>query len=107
MHQNLLTSTKSSPDQARMAEEVPEGKVFAAFERFNEFLDLQKSLLALNLQEDPGAEVESKEFLTQQTLNVMVHLKFDLNPPLSHYIFYPSLLNTRSNLICSIPTSSN
>lgn len=90
-----------------MAEEISEGKVFAAFERFNEFLDLQKSLLALDLQEDPGVDAESKEFLTQQTLNVMVHLKFDLNPPLSHYIFCPSLLNTKSNLICSIPTSSN
>ena len=90
-----------------MAEEISEGKVFAAFERFNEFLDLQKSLLALDLQEDPGVDAESKEFLTQQTLNVMVHLKFDLNPPLSHYIFCLSLLNTKSNLICSIPTSSN
>ena len=90
-----------------MAEEIPEGKIFATFERFNEFLELQKSLLALNLQEEPGVEVESKEFLTQQTLNVMVHLKFDLNPPLSHYLSHPSLLNTRSNPICSIHTSSN
>ena len=57
-----------------MAEEIPEGKVFATFERFNEFLDLQKSLLALDLREEPGPEVESKEFLTQQTLNVMVYI---------------------------------
>jgi hypothetical protein len=90
-----------------MAEEIAEGKVFAAFERFNEFLDLQKSLLALDLQEEPGVEVESKEILIQQTLNVMVYLKFDLDPPLSHYLSYPSLLNTRSNLIFSIPTSNN
>ena len=94
-------------DQARMAEEISEGKVFATFERFNEFLDLQKSLLALDLQEEPGVEVESKEYLTQQTLNVMVYLNFDLNPSLSHYLFYPSLLNIRSNLICSILTLNN
>lgn len=61
-----------------MAEEIPEGKVFAIFERFNEFSELQKSLLALNLQEEPGPDVENKEFLTQQTLNVMVHLKIRL-----------------------------
>lgn len=90
-----------------MAEEMAEGRVFATFERFNEFLDIQKSLLALDLQEEPGVEVESKELLTQQSLNVMVYLEFDLNLRLSHYLFYPSLLNTRSNLICSIPTSSN
>lgn len=61
-----------------MAEEIPEGKVFATFERFNEFSELQKSLLALDLQEEPGPDVENKEFLTQQTLNVMVHLKIRL-----------------------------
>ena len=70
-----------------MAEEMPEGKVFATFERFNEFFDLQKSLLALDLQEEPGAEVESKEFLTQQSLNVMVHLKFDFEPSLITFSF--------------------
>ena len=70
-----------------MAEEMPEGKVFATFERFNEFFDLQKSLLALDLQEEPGAEVESKEYLTQQSLNVMVHLKFDFEPSLTTFSF--------------------
>ena len=70
-----------------MAEEMPEGKVFATFERFNEFFDLQKSLLALDLQEEPGAEVESKEYLTQQSLNVMVHLKFDFEPSLITFSF--------------------
>ena len=55
-----------------MAEEIPEAKVFATFERFNEFVDLQKALLSLELQEEPGVEVENKELITQQTLGVMV-----------------------------------
>ena len=56
-----------------MAEEIQETKVFATFERFNEFVDLQKALLALELREEPGVEVEKKEYLIQQSLNVMVH----------------------------------
>jgi hypothetical protein len=56
-----------------MAEEIQETKVFATFERFNEFVDLQKVLLALDLREEPGVEVEKKEYLIQQSLSVMVH----------------------------------
>ena len=67
-----------------MAEEIPEAKIFATFERFNEFIDLQKILLSLKLQEEPGIEAENKEHLTQQTLAAMVHL----NPALSVHISY-------------------
>ena len=54
-----------------MAEEIPEPKVFATFERFNEFISLQKEFLAYK---ELGTEEENKEILTQQTLSAMVHL---------------------------------
>lgn len=60
-------------DNILMAEEIPEAKVFATFERFNEFRDLQKEFLTLDLQDEPGIEAENKEFLTQQTLCAVVH----------------------------------
>ena len=54
-----------------MAEEILEPKVFATFERFNEFISLQREFLAYK---ELGTEEENKEILTQQTLSAMVHL---------------------------------
>lgn len=40
---------------------VPEGKLFATFERHGEFVDLQKSFLSLELFEEPSVEDDKEQ----------------------------------------------
>lgn len=69
-----------------MTEEIPETKVFATFERLNEFLDLQQTLLSLEIQEEPGVEAADKELLTQQSISAMVYFQLDLKCSYPHFI---------------------
>ncbi|TFK40548.1 TBCD protein [Crucibulum laeve] len=55
-----------------MADDVPEGKLFATFERHGEFLNAQQLLLSLDLYEEPSLDADKKEFFLSQRLFVIL-----------------------------------
>lgn len=46
-----------------MSDDSPEGKAFVSFERLEEFLNVQRFCLKLDLYENPSEEDDKKEFL--------------------------------------------
>ncbi|KAJ3566930.1 hypothetical protein NP233_g6689 [Leucocoprinus birnbaumii] len=54
-----------------MAYKESEENLYAKFERHNDFVTLQNSLLELDLYEEPDRDVDSKEFIVLQKLNVI------------------------------------
>ncbi|KAF8158379.1 TBCD protein [Crassisporium funariophilum] len=53
-----------------MAEDVPEAKLFGAFERLGDLINLQQSILELDLYEEPSLGAE--EYLTLQKFNAIL-----------------------------------
>lgn len=58
-------------------EPTPEGKRFATFERRDEFVSLQNTLLAYNLTTEPTREENSTEFDVLRRLSMMVCMLVD------------------------------
>lgn len=59
-----------------MEEEVTEGKLFATFEKLDEFLSLQQTLLAVDLNGEPDRDENIKEWALYRKLCDIVRNTF-------------------------------
>jgi hypothetical protein len=57
-----------------MTEEVLERKLYSSFDRYAEFVDKQKNLLALDLFQNPSTEDDQQEDLLFKGLSNIVRL---------------------------------
>ncbi|KAG6816305.1 hypothetical protein H0H87_007137 [Tephrocybe sp. NHM501043] len=55
-----------------MSDEVLEGKIFATFEKYGEFLNIQQSCLNLDLYENPSEEDDKKEYFLFKRLSAIL-----------------------------------
>lgn len=89
-----------------MEEEVTEGKLFATFEKLDEFQSLQQTLLDVNLNDEADRDQDIKEW------NIFRKLCDIVSPtPSIRYLTHPqrskSSMNIKNNLISWIPSSNN
>ena len=59
-----------------MEEALPEGKLFATFEKHGEFVNAQQSFLSLSLEVEPTLEENKKELVHFKRLSDIVRCDF-------------------------------
>ncbi len=64
-------------------DESGEGRLYARFEKYAEFEDIQRSLLALNLTVVPTAEESKEETVKLQQLSNIVRMHYQERIPVS------------------------
>jgi hypothetical protein len=57
-----------------MSEEVLERKLFSSFDKYEDFVNAQETLLAVDLFEDPSAEDDQKEHMLFTGLSLIVRI---------------------------------
>jgi hypothetical protein len=90
-----------------MDEEINETRLLANFEKHGEFLNYQKSFLALDLYTEPNPVEDKHEFVLLGKLSDIVSLPISIRCNTTTTTRFPeSLMNTRNNLTFSITVSS-